>query len=270
MTAPVEDSSREGPDRRQTWVRRLVWVVLLVGIVAFLVRGANNPPDPFLVPEGSATEAAAGPPADGAEEPTASSTTASTAPGSAAEGSTTANNPPPAPPSTPTPPTAPPRGPTSTAPVAGPTPSPLPSTTPPTAPSRRPLSGFDEVAFRISGSSGGTDGVALLADDGPSRSQGLMNQTDLRGYDAMVFRFPSPSEGGFFMRNTLIPLSIAFFDVSGRFVSSADMEPCPDEVDDCPTFQAERPYVHAIEVAQGDLPRLGIGPGSVLSFPVRS
>jgi uncharacterized membrane protein (UPF0127 family) len=69
------------------------------------------------------------------------------------------------------------------------------------------------------------------------------------------------------MRNTLIPLSIAFFDAGGRFVSSADMEPCPDEVEDCPTTGADGPYLHAIEVAQGDLPGLGIGPGADLSFP---
>jgi uncharacterized membrane protein (UPF0127 family) len=94
-----------------------------------------------------------------------------------------------------------------------------------------------------------------------------MDQTDLRGYDAMVFRFPSPTEGRFFMRNTLIPLSIAFFDAGGRFVSSTDMEPCPDEVEVCPRYGPSGPYVHAVEVAQGDLPRLGIGPGSVLSFP---
>ncbi len=106
----------------------------------------------------------------------------------------------------------------------------------------------------------------MLADDSATRSQGLMEQTDLRGYDGMIFRFPSPTTGRFFMRNTRIPLSIAFFDADGRFVSSADMQPCPDDVDRCPTYGADRPYVHAIEVPLGGLDRLGIGPGSVLSL----
>lgn len=268
MTAPVDQPSGDRTDRRLTWARRLVWVVLLLGIVAFLVEGADNPADPFLVPDETGAEAASRPPAAGPSglDPGTSTTTGAPAPAS-----TVATGAPPttvtgpardATPATPTP---------TTAVAAAPAPAPVPSTsvppTTPAAPSRRPLPGFDEVAFRISGANGTTGGVALLADDAASRSQGLMNQTDLRGYDAMVFRFASPSEGRFFMRNTLIPLSIAFFDASGRFVSATDMQPCPDDVDPCPTYGAEAPYVHAIEVAEGDLPRLGIGRGSVLSFP---
>jgi hypothetical protein len=42
------------------------------------------------------------------------------------------------------------------------------------------------------------------------------------------------------------------------------MEPCPDEVEDCPTYPAEGPYLHAVEVAQGDLPALGLVEGSQL------
>ena len=265
--APDEPSGEASGARRLTWLRRSVWVVLLAGVVAFLVEGADNPPDPFLVPEDTGAEAASGPGSpDGPEEPSGTGVvdTATTTAGSpsgpsatpttgTSSGTATAATPTvgePAPPPTPT------------------TPPPAPPPPAPTVPSRRPLPGFDEVAFRITAPGGRvTDGVAMLADDSASRSQGLMEQTDLRGYDAMVFRFPGPSNGGFYMRNTRIPLSIAFFDVDGRFVSSADMEPCPDEIEDCPTTFAEGPYVHAIEVAKGDLPRLGIGPGSSLSFP---
>ena len=265
MTAPADDPTIvETRRRRVTWLRRLIWIVLLVGIVAFLVEGADNPPDPTLVPDETGAEAASEPaPPDGPEDlgaaavmpttttsdPPAAPTTAP--PATSNPGTTTGPNPVPSAPTT----------------VAAPTPAPVPPTTAP-APARRPLPGFGEVAFRITRPAGDvTNGVALLADDGASRGRGLMEQTDLRGYDAMVFRFPAPSEGGFFMRNTLIPLSIAFFDAGGRFVSSADMEPCPDEVEDCPTTGADGPYLHAIEVAQGDLPGLGIGPGADLSFP---
>ncbi len=262
MTEPVEESPIQAPDPRLTWVRRLIWVVLAVGIVAFLVKGANNPADPSLVPQETGAEAAAPPGAAGTQEPEAKvpTTTVSNAPAS-----TVANNAPlapttapaPGPPTTATPPTS-----------AAPAPAPVPPTSALAASPRRPLSGFDEVAFRIAEPGNRvTDGAALLADDGASRRQGLMEQTDLRGYDAMIFRFPSPSTGRFFMRNTLIPLSIAFFDEGGRFVSSTDMEPCPDEVEDCPTHGADGPYVHAIEVTQGGLSGIGIGPGSFLSFP---
>lgn len=133
---------------------------------------------------------------------------------------------------------------------------------------RRPLEGFAEVAVRISPeASAAAVWCAMLADDPATRSQGLMEQEDLRGYDGMLFRFPEPTEGRFFMRNTRIPLSIAFFAADGTFVSAADMEPCPDDVERCPTYGPDGPYLHALEVAQGDLAAMGVGPGSVLSLP---
>ncbi|HEV2809362.1 MAG TPA: DUF192 domain-containing protein [Acidimicrobiales bacterium] len=274
MTEALDEPSGDTSDaRRLTWLRRLVWVVLLAGVVAFLVEGADKPPDPFLVPDDTGAEAASGPVSSGGPEeqgpslggaadaaPTTTTTTTGST-GGATRTPTTGTSSRPATAATPAVGTP--------APTAAPTmPAPGPPPPAPILASRRPLAGFDEIAFRITASGGGvTDGVAMLADDSASRSQGLMEQTDLRGYDAMVFRFPSPDNRGFYMRNTRIPLSIAFFDVSGRFVSSADMEPCPDEVEKCPTTFAEGPYVHAIEAAKGELPRLGIGPGSTLSFP---
>jgi uncharacterized membrane protein (UPF0127 family) len=133
---------------------------------------------------------------------------------------------------------------------------------------RSPIEGFDEVSFAIA-PEGAEASVwcALLADRPELRQQGLMDQDDLGGYEAMVFRFPSPSTTRFTMRETRIPLSIAFFDEDGAFVSSRDMDPCPRGTADCPTYAAEGPFLNALEVAQGDLPELGIGPGSRLSFP---
>jgi uncharacterized membrane protein (UPF0127 family) len=133
---------------------------------------------------------------------------------------------------------------------------------------RTPLDGFDEIAFRITPA--GADAstwCALLADRLEERSRGLMDQDDLGGYDAMVFRFESPSTAAFTMQDTRIPLSIAFFDADGAFVSARDMDPCPPGTADCPTYAADGPYLHALEVPQGDLAELGIGPGSHLSFP---
>ena len=43
------------------------------------------------------------------------------------------------------------------------------------------------------------------------RRMGLMRVTDLKGYVGMVFRFPTDSQSGFHMRNTPMPLSIAWF-----------------------------------------------------------
>ena len=242
------------PDGTLDLLRRGVWVVLALGVLALLVRGADGPPDPYLVPA-EAEDAEA-------REETELSAGAAAVPEEDGAGAV-----PPEAPGPGTPPTTRPDPTPSTTAAAVPPAAPMVATRPP-APARRPLPGFGETDFRITSGDGGTfHGVALLADDGPSRSQGLMEQTDLRGYDAMVFRFDSPTTGEFYMRNTRIPLSIAFFDADGRFVSSADMEPCPDEVRRCPTYGATRPYLHAIEVAAGGLGRMGIGPGAVLSFP---
>lgn len=258
---PVRGGGSGGDEPRLVWLGRAIWAVLIAGVLAFLVRGADNPPDPLLVPAGdtSATttvELDTPVEVDGEGEAALPVTTLPPAPATTAAQRS----------STPSRSSGSPSGPID---ASASTPAPsaeAPSTT--VGVERRPLPGFGEVGFRVTSADGRVvDGVALLAADQASRSQGLMEQSDLRGYDAMVFRFSSPTTGRFFMRNTRIPLSIAFFDLYGRFVSAADMEPCPDEVADCPSYAAVRPYVHAVEVAQGDLPRLGIGPGSVLSFP---
>ncbi|MDQ1373277.1 MAG: uncharacterized protein QOJ09_615 [Actinomycetota bacterium] len=124
--------------------------------------------------------------------------------------------------------------------------------------------GFAEVAFRVEPPSGAaTRHCALLADTEQTRSLGLMNRNDLAGYDGMVFSFAADGQAAFHMQNTLIPLSIAFFDSGGHFVSALDMVPCIS-TGDCPHYNATASYRTAIEVAKGGLPGLGIGPGSVM------
>ncbi|HET9443016.1 MAG TPA: DUF192 domain-containing protein [Acidimicrobiales bacterium] len=127
------------------------------------------------------------------------------------------------------------------------------------------IPGFGEVALRIErdGQPSPTELCALLAATEQQRSRGLMQVTDLEGYVGMVFRFSGDSRAAFFMRNTPMPLSIAYFAADGTFVSSADMEPCPDQPG-CPTYGADAPYRFALEVPRGRLPELGVGPGSKL------
>jgi uncharacterized membrane protein (UPF0127 family) len=72
------------------------------------------------------------------------------------------------------------------------------------------------------------------------------------------------------MKDTVLPLSIAFFAGDGAFVSATDMEPCAPTAESCPLYQADGPYTDAIEAVQGDLPSLGIGAGSKLSVTDRS
>jgi uncharacterized membrane protein (UPF0127 family) len=120
------------------------------------------------------------------------------------------------------------------------------------------LQGLTEVRVVIVAPDGTTDEVCvLLADDPAEWSQGLMEVVDLGGYGGMVFVFPEDRTGGFFMRNTPMPLSIVFLDEGGAVVSSTDMEPCEDR-DGCSTYAAAGPYRLAVEVPQGDLTTIGL------------
>jgi uncharacterized membrane protein (UPF0127 family) len=101
-----------------------------------------------------------------------------------------------------------------------------------------------------------------LADDGDLRARGLMFVTDLGGADGMLFRYPGPTTAAFWMKNTVMPLSIAFFDESGAFLDAFDMDPCT--ADPCTTYPTPPDFVDAIEVPQGGLEALAMTPGSVL------
>ena len=131
---------------------------------------------------------------------------------------------------------------------------------------RRALTGFDEVAATITAADGTTCEVCLLsATTGAQRQRGLMEVTDadLGGYDGMLFQFPDETDGGFWMRNTPLPLSIAYFDRGGAFVSATDMEPCRDSAS-CPTYPAEGRYLLALEVPVGALADIGVAEGSTI------
>lgn len=125
---------------------------------------------------------------------------------------------------------------------------------------RTPLSGFGEVAATITSGSGKVCKLCLLAaTTAAQRERGLMAITDrkLGGYDGMVFAYPAPVSGAFWMRNTPTPLSIAYFDASGALVSTVDMAPCADEPT-CPSYPPDGPFAYAVEVVQGRLPDVGV------------
>lgn len=166
-------------------------------------------------------------------------------------------------------------------PTAGTDPVAVDGTTAPTTPAdglgegfsaerdgRTPLRGFGEVVVTVTGEDGEQCEVCMLrADTAEQRARGLMEVTDpeLGGYDGMVFAYPSPVDGAFFMRNTPMPLSIAYFDAEGAFVSATDMAPC-DDVSTCPTYPADDVFQFAVEVPEGELGGVKIGPGSTIEL----
>jgi uncharacterized membrane protein (UPF0127 family) len=123
--------------------------------------------------------------------------------------------------------------------------------------------GFEQAAATVTTADGTVCELCLwLAESGDQRALGLMFVTVLGGPDGMIFRYDSPTTAAFWMKNTVMPLSIAFYDQGGAYLGSFDMAPC--SADPCPTYPTPADFTDAIEVPQGMLDELGMTPGSVL------
>jgi uncharacterized protein len=103
---------------------------------------------------------------------------------------------------------------------------------------------------------------AEVADTSAERARGLMGRTELADDAGMVFVFPQDSTSPFWMKDTFIPLSIAFYDDSGRIVRILDMEPCRQ--DPCPIYDPRTTYRGALEVNLGAYRRWGVAVGDTL------
>jgi len=91
-----------------------------------------------------------------------------------------------------------------------------------------------------------------VADTPASRSQGLMYRRHLDEDAGMLFIFEATSRGGFWMKNTLIPLSIAFIDEHWKIVDIKDMQVAPDPAEGPFTiYESAKPYRYALEVNLG-------------------
>ena len=88
-----------------------------------------------------------------------------------------------------------------------------------------------------------------MADSDDERERGLMGRTSLPPDGGMVFHFPEPTDAGFWMKDTRLPLSIAFWDRDGSIITILDMEPCTS--DPCPVYRAGATYETALEMRRG-------------------
>lgn len=105
-----------------------------------------------------------------------------------------------------------------------------------------------------------------VADTQSERQTGLMGRESLSPYDGMAFVWGEPVVSAFWMKDTLIPLSIAFWDEDGRIISILEMIPCTD--DPCPSYGPGEPFVGAVEVGRGTFERHGVALGDRVELTV--
>ena len=101
--------------------------------------------------------------------------------------------------------------------------------------------------------------VQIAADDA-SRKLGLMARTQLRPDEAMLFVFPQPRSVAFWMKDTPVPLSIAYVGSSGRIFELHDLKP----FDVTPVSSVSSAVVYALEVPQGWFLKHGVMAGGMV------
>ena len=104
-----------------------------------------------------------------------------------------------------------------------------------------------------------------IADNDASRDQGLMFRTALAPGHGMLFIFDDSEVQTFWMKNTLIPLDMLFFDADRKLVSIQHRVP-PCHADPCPVYPSTGPAMYVLELAAGTSRRIGVRGGSVLDI----
>ena len=100
---------------------------------------------------------------------------------------------------------------------------------------------------------------AEVADNMAARMQGLMHRKSMAQNAGMVFVFEENAVHCMWMKNTLIPLSVAFIDEQGAIVNIADMQPHSEQ-----SHCAARPTRYALEMNLGWFAQRGIKAGTTL------
>ena len=99
--------------------------------------------------------------------------------------------------------------------------------------------------------------AAEVAATPDQRTIGLMYRFSLPADHGLLFVFPEPQPLSFWMRNTYIPLSIAYIDVEGRILNVVEMAPRSDA-----THPSRGEALYALEMRKGWFADKGVGPGT--------
>jgi uncharacterized protein len=106
-----------------------------------------------------------------------------------------------------------------------------------------------------------------IADTDAEWQTGLMGRTTLEGDAGMLFVFDQEQTLSFWMKDTLIPLSIAYIDAEGRIVDIQDMQPLDDIP---PQYVSAEPARYALEVNQGFFEERSVTVGDMVELPRQS
>ena len=121
---------------------------------------------------------------------------------------------------------------------------------------------FDRATVTVSAGGVSAKVTVELAATERQREQGLMLRQSMAEDAGMLFLFPTDTTVGFWMRNTYLPLDIAYIDSSGRVLEIRRAQP----LDETP-LAPKGPYRYTLEVNQGWFERHGFGPGANVALP---
>lgn len=104
-----------------------------------------------------------------------------------------------------------------------------------------------------------------VADSAEERIQGLMNRKKVAENEGMLFIFEDEAQRSFWMKKTLVPLDIIFFDKNKKAVKVIKkMEPCT--VPNCPLYNSDKKAMYALETAAGFAEKHGVKTGDTVTF----
>ena len=103
-----------------------------------------------------------------------------------------------------------------------------------------------------------------IAETPQAWERGLMYRQRLDVRRGMIFLFRSTARRVFWMKNTLIPLSVAFYGARGRILRVLDMAPCRS--DPCRTYDPGVAFRGALEVNRGAFRRWGVHAGDRIAL----
>ncbi|MDR1470238.1 MAG: DUF192 domain-containing protein [Spirochaetaceae bacterium] len=92
------------------------------------------------------------------------------------------------------------------------------------------------------------------------RAKGMMRRSVMNDGEGMLFVYDRDIQMSFWMKNTLVPLSIAFISSRGEILEIRDMEP-----EDTRSVKSERYCRYALEVPRGWFARAGVQPGNIIT-----